>query len=219
MTQTSASAELSHEYPTARSDDGFIFSTKYTTRSRIARRLLAGFDRALDELVDRSHETEVFEVGCGEGYLSLRLARRGLNVSGIDLRPEAVSIAQMNAAHAGLSQRMRLRAGSLYDLGPADATSGLVVCCEVLEHLSDPDRGLDVLAEIAAGPAIVSVPCEPLWRALNLARGRYIGGLGNTPGHVNHWSAGGFVRFLSRRFTVQVVRHPLPWTMVLCRRR
>ena len=35
---------------------------------------------------------------------------------------------------------------------------------------------------------LVSVPREPLWRGLNMARGAYMRDLGNTPGHVNHWS-------------------------------
>jgi len=61
------------------------------------------------------------------------------------------------------------------------------------------------------------VPREPIWRILNIARGKYIGDLGNTPGHVNHWSRRGFIDLLSRRFDVVEVRSPLPWTMALCR--
>ena len=52
----------------------------------------------------------------------------------------------------------------------------------------DPERALDVLAGLARPWLIASVPREPLWRALNLARLSYVGDLGNTPGHLNHWS-------------------------------
>ena len=38
--------------------------------------------------------------------------------------------------------------------------------------------------------------------------------LGNTPGHVNHWTRWGFHKFVESRFHVQQVRSPLPWTMV-----
>jgi hypothetical protein len=65
----------------------------------------------------------------------------------------------------------------------------------------------------------VSVPREPLWRALNLARLKYVGALGNTPGHLNHWSRRRFVEFLERRLQVVEVRSPMPWTMALCRAR
>ena len=63
----------------------------------------------------------------------------------------------------------------------------LAAAIEVLEHVPDrADPGRD-------GPGdrrhlLVSVPDEPLWRILNVARGAYIRDLGNTPGHVNHWS-------------------------------
>jgi hypothetical protein len=92
-----------------------------------------------------------------------------------------------------------------------------VLCCEVLEHLGDPEGAVDVLAGLARPWLIASVPREPLWRALNLARLSYIGDLGNTPGHLNHWSRRAFVRFLTRRFEVVQVLSPLPWTMALCR--
>jgi hypothetical protein len=52
---------------------------------------------------------------------------------------------------------------------------------------------------------------------LNLARGKYLADLGNTPGHVNHWSRSGFLDLLSRRFEIVEVRTPLPWTMALCK--
>ena len=63
----------------------------------------------------------------------------------------------------------------------------------------------------------MSVPREPLWRMLNLARGAYVRDLGNTPGHVNHWSDAGFVALLARYGEVVEVRSPFPWTMLLVR--
>ena len=64
---------------------------------------------------------------------------------------------------------------------------------------------------------LVSVPREPLWRGLNMARGAYLKELGNTPGHLNHWSKRSFVRLLSRYGTVVEARSPFPWTMLLVR--
>ena len=62
---------------------------------------------------------------------------------------------------------------------------------------------------------LVSVPHEPLWRILNVARGAYVRELGNTPGHVNHWSKRSFVRELARHGEVVQARSPFPWTMLL----
>ena len=54
-------------------------------------------------------------------------------------------------------------------------------------------------------------------RGLNLVRGAYWRDLGNTPGHVNHWSKRGFVSLLSRIGAVEEARSPFPWTMLLVR--
>jgi hypothetical protein len=61
---------------------------------------------------------------------------------------------------------------------------------------------------------VLSVPREPVWRAANMARGAYLRALGNTPGHVNHWSKRGFVEMVGTTFAVREVRSPFPWTMV-----
>jgi hypothetical protein len=52
---------------------------------------------------------------------------------------------------------------------------------------------------------------------VNVARGAYLRELGNTPGHVNHWSRRGFVELLGRFGEVLEVRSPFPWTMSLVR--
>ena len=88
---------------------------------------------------------------------------------------------------------------------------------EVLEHVPEPEATLAEMARVARGHLLVSVPREPLWRGLNMARGAYWRDLGNTPGHVNHWSKRGFVSLLSRYGTVEEARSPFPWTMLLVR--
>jgi hypothetical protein len=53
-----------------------------------------------------------------------------------------------------------------------------------------------------------------VFRGCNLVAGRYVRDLGNTPGHLNHWSRRGFVRFVSQVAEVQEVTSPFPWTCV-----
>jgi 2-polyprenyl-3-methyl-5-hydroxy-6-metoxy-1,4-benzoquinol methylase len=190
---------------------------KYTVRNPIARRLVDGFLAALAEMADRSGAAQVHEIGCGEGFLSTMLARRGFAVRGSDVCPSAIAIARRRATDLDLP--VTCGVADLYDLtAPADGAE-LVVCCEVLEHLTDPARALGILARLAQPHLIVSVPREPLWRMLNLARGRYWRALGNTPGHLQHWSARGFLSLLEAHVEVRAVRTPLPWTMALCRSR
>jgi SAM-dependent methyltransferase len=188
---------------------------KYGTSNPVARRLMAGFMSQLDELVERTGATDAHEVGCGEGELAIRLARRGIRIRGTDAFPQVLEEARRRAASAEVE--IDFEAVPVEELNPDDHAAELILCCEVLEHLEDPERALDVLAGLARPWLIASVPREPLWRALNLARFSYVGELGNTPGHLNHWSKRDFVRFLTRRFEVTELRSPTPWTMVLCR--
>ena len=190
---------------------------KYATSNPVARRLMARFLSDLDGLVDRTGAREVHEVGCGEGELAIRLARRGLRARGTDAFPQVLEEARRRAGTAGVE--IDFEATPVERLVPGRDAAELIVCCEVLEHLDDPAQALEVLAGLARPWLIASVPREPLWRALNLARLSYVGQLGNTPGHLNHWSKRGFVRFLTSRFEVIEVRSPTPWTMALCQNR
>ena len=189
---------------------------KYGTSNPVARRLMAGFMVQLDELVERTGARQAHEVGCGEGELAIRLAKardRDARDRRLPPGPGGGPTAR-RGRRCGRSTSRRCRSRQL---DPERHAAELILCCEVLEHLEDPERALDVLAGLARPWLIASVPREPLWRALNLARLSYVGELGNTPGHVNHWSKREFVRFLTRRFEVIETRSPTPWTMALCR--
>jgi 2-polyprenyl-3-methyl-5-hydroxy-6-metoxy-1,4-benzoquinol methylase len=188
---------------------------KYGTSNPVARHLMAGFMAQLDELVERTGARQAHEVGCGEGELAIRLALRGIAMRGTDAFPQVLEEARRRAGAASVD--IDFEATPVEELSPERDAAELILCCEVLEHLEDPERALDVLAGLAMPWLIASVPREPLWRALNLARLSYVGELGNTPGHLNHWSKRDFVRFLTRRFKVIETRSPTPWSMVLCR--
>jgi 2-polyprenyl-3-methyl-5-hydroxy-6-metoxy-1,4-benzoquinol methylase len=188
---------------------------KYGTSNPIERRLVDGFLGNLSELVERTGAREAHEVGCGEGELAMRLARAGLDVRGSDVSAEVIAEARRRSQEAGVP--VEFKAAPIETLEPERDSAELVVCCEVLEHLPDPEHGLEVVARLASPWLVLSVPREPLWRALNLARLKYVGDLGNTPGHLGHWSKRSFLDFIGERVEVVEVRSPLPWTMALCR--
>jgi hypothetical protein len=73
------------------------------------------------------------------------------------------------------------------------------------------------MARVASRWILVSVPREPLWRGLNIARGAYLRELGNTPGHLNHWSKRSFAKLVGRHGEIVELRSPPPWTMALVR--
>ncbi|HEY4093124.1 MAG TPA: class I SAM-dependent methyltransferase [Luteibacter sp.] len=191
---------------------------KYGSRNFVVKQLMAGFHDALDDLVGAANPSAIYEVGCGEGYWIAQWWSRGLAASGCDISPEVVALARENTAAMGLSPDT-FEVRSIYDVRGSRAAGELVVCCEVLEHIDDPERGLRALRDIASGYIILSVPREPLWRVLNMVRGKYVTKLGNTPGHIQHWSSGSFRKLVEQYFDVIEVRAPLPWTMVLARAR
>jgi hypothetical protein len=94
-----------------------------------------------------------------------------------------------------------------------------MICCEVLEHLEEPRLALEKIRQLGPEFAIFSVPREPLWRITNMARFKYLSDLGNTPGHLQHWSKKGFITMIDACFEVVEIRSPYPWTMLLCKPR
>jgi SAM-dependent methyltransferase len=105
--------------------------------------------------------------------------------------------------------------GSIYELPFEDESFETVMCSEVLEHLTEPEKGVRELARVCRRWLVVSVPREPIWRGLNIVRGAFLSSFGNTPGHLRHWTSRGFVEWVSGYAEVKYVRCPLPWTIVL----
>ena len=188
---------------------------KYGSTNPVVRRLMASFERTLDELFARADPQSLLDVGCGEGVLvhewAARIAPR--RVVGIDLEEPSIQ--------AGWEQRrapnLEYRIMKAESMPFADGEFDVATAIEVLEHVPDPAHTVAEMARVARTHLLVSVPREPLWRALNMARGAYLTQLGNTPGHVNHWSKRSFVRLLSEHGTVVEARSPFPWTMLLVR--
>jgi 2-polyprenyl-3-methyl-5-hydroxy-6-metoxy-1,4-benzoquinol methylase len=200
------------------SDAGIVTGNtydKYGSRNPLVRRLMDGFERSLDELLDRAAPRSLLDVGCGEGVLVQRWAQRleGGRLVGIDLEEDSIQAGWAEHQAPNLEYRV-MEAGKLPF---ADGEFDLASAIEVLEHLPDPERTLSEMARCATRHLLVSVPREPLWRILNLARGAYWSELGNTPGHLNHWSERSIVELLSRHGGVVEVRSPFPWTMLLVR--
>lgn len=187
---------------------------KYGTGNPIARRLMRGFLDAVTELYRQVGPRTVLEVGCGEGRLADTLVRSGP-------RPERFVACdlELDGVREGLDPQIEFQPASIYELPYEDGAFDLVVCCEVLEHLEDPPTGMAELARVARRGVLLSVPWEPVWSVLNLARGRYLLDLGNTPGHVQRFSRGAILRLVEPHLQVTTLRRPLPWTVILGRPR
>jgi 2-polyprenyl-3-methyl-5-hydroxy-6-metoxy-1,4-benzoquinol methylase len=190
---------------------------KYGSSNPVVRRLMAGFEHTLDELFAIAAPASILDIGCGEGVLTEQWAQRlgdGHRVVGIDLDDPKLAAEWAGRERANLEFRtLDVADGLPY----GDGEFSMLAATEVLEHVPEPERVVAEMARVASAYLLVSVPHEPLWRMLNVARGAYLRDLGNTPGHINHWTASGFRRMLSGVGEVVQARSPFPWTMLLVR--
>ncbi|MCW2997536.1 MAG: class SAM-dependent methyltransferase [Solirubrobacterales bacterium] len=190
---------------------------KYGSSNPVVKRLMANFESTLAELFAMSDPKSLLDVGCGEGVLIHEWAQQiaPARVVGLDLEEASIQ--------AGWEQRQadnleyKIMDVSQKGLPFADDEFDVATAIEVLEHVPDPAQTVAEMARVASRWLLVSVPREPLWRGLNVARGAYLKELGNTPGHVNHWSKKSFVKLLSQHGEVVEARSPFPWTMLLVR--
>ena len=191
---------------------------KYGSTNPVVRRLMGGFEGTLEELFTQADPQSLLDVGCGEGVLTHQWAQRlgdQRRVVGIDLDDPALHAAWAKRTAPNLEYRVMKAENLPFADGEFDAATAI----EVLEHVPDAEHTVAEMARVAKRWLLVSVPREPLWRGLNMARGAYWKDLGNTPGHVNHWSKRSFVALLSRHGEVVQARSPFPWTMLLVRLR
>ncbi len=80
---------------------------------------------------------KVLDVGCGGGILSEAMARRGAQVTGIDMGEAPLSVARLHLLESGLEVDYRqITAESLAEESPE--TFDVVTCLEMLEHVPDP---------------------------------------------------------------------------------
>jgi SAM-dependent methyltransferase len=186
---------------------------KYTARNPAIRwlteRWVANLDGVFQRIAAEPGAPErALEVGCGEGVIADRMQRRWGEVVALDL-PDAGLRAEWRRYPAP-----RFLHADAHALPFPDGRFDVVVAAEVLEHLPDPVLGLREMARVGRRHLVLSVPQEPVFRSCNLLAGRYLRDLGNTPGHLNHWSRRGFVRFVAGVAEVRGVTSPFPWTTV-----
>jgi SAM-dependent methyltransferase len=182
---------------------------KYASRNPIERRLMGAFLARVDATLPADAPRRVLEVGVGEGEIADRIRARypGVTITVLDLPDPELAAHWHERGLAGVF-------GDVAALPFPDDAFDLVLAIEVLEHVPDPGAMLAEIARVSARDVVLSVPREPVWRAANLARGKYWPALGNTPGHVQHWGRRRFRDLVDHYLEVTALHCPLPWTVV-----
>ncbi len=83
-------------------------------------------------------QVQLLDIGCGGGVLTEEFAQAGCRVSGIDISPRSIAIAQAHADQSELS--VDYRVGDAARLPFEDGSFEAVSCCDMLEHVSDWKR-------------------------------------------------------------------------------
>ena len=90
---------------------------------------------------------QVLDVGCGGGILSESMARRGAQVSGIDMAEKSLQVAQLHALEAGIA--VDYRCVAVEGLAEEKPQSfDVVTCMEMLEHVPDPASVVRACADL-----------------------------------------------------------------------
>ena len=108
---------------------------------RLLHNLVPARLKHFDPIVGSWDGKSVLDLGCGGGFMSEALARKGARVTGVDPSEAAIQVAQDHAQREGLKINYKVGTGESIPLG--DHSVDCVVCVDVLEHVEDLDRVLD----------------------------------------------------------------------------
>jgi len=95
----------------------------------------------------------LLDVGCGGGLLSEPMRRMGFTVTGLDASEKNIGTARAHAAQGGLdirylNQTVEQLAGVKEDFGSGEVQYDVVLCMEVIEHVTDPQAFLQTCASL-----------------------------------------------------------------------
>lgn len=188
---------------------------KHHSANPLVRFMMERFHRALFECIALCTPREILDAGCGEGYTTGLVRARFPEASIVGLEPDPATLTVARRANPALD----IRPGSIYAIFAAEKSFDLVMATEVLEHLDEPEKAIVECLRVSRRYCLFTVPSEPLWRVMNLARLAYVRRWGNTPGHVQHWNRRAFGKLLALHFAQVRLQTVFMWNVALCEKK
>lgn len=133
----------------------------------------------------------VLEVGCGGGLICEDLARRGAQMVGMDPSEQALQTAREHAEQSGLAAHITYEQGYAETLPYASNSFQLIVCLDVLEHVSSLSKTLQEIARVLAPGGVFvfdTINRTLLARAILIWYGEHFPSGGLVPGLHNYAS-------------------------------
>src|SRR3972149_739393 len=106
-----------------------------------------GYIYSVKSLGDLKHKN-VLDLGCGTGWLSVILAKRGANVEAIDISTEAIKVAHEMAKINQVNDMINFKVGSVYELEYPNNYFDFVIGQAILHHLTDKNKLIPELYRI-----------------------------------------------------------------------
>jgi len=92
---------------------------------------------------------KALDVGCGGGILADAMARKGAEVTGIDLATKALKVAQLHALEAGTPNVSYREVSAEQIAAEQPGSVDVVTCMEMLEHVPQPASVVQACANLA----------------------------------------------------------------------
>ncbi len=194
------------------SEKGGNYYDKHRSKNPLVKYLMRKFHKVLFSSIKKTKARTILDVGCGEGDTTALIKRKFPKIKIRALEYDKPTLKKAQKAHP----KIDIGRGNIYKISSKNNSFDSVTALEVLEHLEKPEKAIKEAKRVSKKYCIFSVPYEPFWRIANIIRISYLPQLGNTPGHIQHWTKSGFRKMLEKHFKNVKIKNCILWNFALC---
>lgn len=171
------------------------------------------YDKAFDYILNFINPPEnsvVLDAGCGSCNHSIRLAKRGLSVIGMDFAESALRMAALNLQSSAWQHKIKLEPGNILSLTFSDETFEYILCWGVLMHIPDIEKAISELTRVLKRGGILIISegnmvsiQSVILRNIKLLLGKEKAVVRETPAGLEYWTITSNGKLLTRHANIQ----------------